>query len=53
MPRPLHNVSRRSILRGVSLGVGGTLLAPMVQRLSAEVAGNARPMRVVFAVEGE
>ncbi|MBI1371758.1 MAG: DUF1552 domain-containing protein [Phycisphaera sp.] len=45
-------VSRRSILRGVSLGAGGALLFPMIHRVRAETAGTIKPMRFVFIVEG-
>ena len=44
--------TRRDVLKGVSLGAGGVLLGPIVQRLQAEAAGAELPKRFLFVVEG-
>ncbi len=42
---------RRSFLKGVSLGAGGLLLAPLLQKVAAAADGNVTPpKRVVFIV---
>jgi hypothetical protein len=47
------SVSRRELLRGVSLGAGAVLLSPVVQQLQAEARGQTgRPKRFVFVLEG-
>ena len=46
-------ISRRDILKGISLGAGSLVLSPMLSRLSAEAAGAAqKPKRFVFVLEG-
>jgi hypothetical protein len=46
-------MNRRQLLKGVSLGAGGYLLSPMLQRLEAQAAGaNTTARRIVFVVEG-
>ncbi len=47
------NMHRRQVLKGVTLGAGAGLLAPLLSRIEAEAAGrDARPMRFVFVLEG-
>lgn len=42
---------RRSLLKGVSLGAGGLLLAPLLRKIAAAAEGNmAPPKRVIFLV---
>ena len=49
----MHPLDRRTLLKGVSLGTGATVLAPLLTQLSAQAAGTASlPKRVVFVVEG-
>ena len=45
--------SRRDILKGLSLGAGGFLLAPLLQQVQLQAAGNeqALPHRFVFVVK--
>jgi hypothetical protein len=44
---------RRDFLKGISLGAGSVVLAPLTQQLQAHAAGDAAmPQRVVFVVEG-
>lgn len=43
--------NRRQWLQGTSLGIGGTLLSPILARLEAEGSGEAPPRRVVFIVQ--
>ena len=46
---PLH---RRDALKGISLGAGSLVLAPVLSRLEAHAAGSAKlPKRFVFVVE--
>ncbi|GDX11989.1 hypothetical protein LBMAG57_37610 [Verrucomicrobiota bacterium] len=49
---PFHHLNdRRSFLKGVSLGTGGLLLAPLLQKIAAAADGNVTPpKRVVFIV---
>ncbi|MDX1565644.1 MAG: DUF1552 domain-containing protein, partial [Phycisphaeraceae bacterium] len=47
----MEPISRRSMLKGVSLGTGGALLVPMLNQLQAAEAGQP-PKRFVFLVEG-
>ena len=47
----MESISRRNLLKGISLGAGGVLLAPMVNQLQAAQAG-VKPKRFVFVVEG-
>ena len=50
--RPV-DTSRRNFIKGISLGSGGVLLAPLLRQLSAEAAGapEAFPQRFVFLVK--
>lgn len=42
-------MKRRSVLKGFSAGAGGILFSPLLQTLSAQVAGDDRPpKRVIF-----
>ncbi len=45
---------RRDALRGLTLGTGGLLLAPILSQVAAQAAGGAaaKPMRFVFVLEG-
>ena len=43
--------SRRQILKGLSLGAGSTLLAPMAGRVMANVEGQECPPRFVFVLQ--
>lgn len=45
--------SRRNFIKGISLGGGGALLAPLMRQLSAEAAGEVDvfPQRFVFLVK--
>ena len=44
--------SRRSLLRGISLGAGGMLLQPILRELEAHAAGAQKmPVRLVFLVQ--
>ena len=49
---PFHHLNdRRSFLKGVSLGTGGLLLAPLLQKIAAAADGNVTPpKRVIFFV---
>jgi hypothetical protein len=49
---PFHHLNdRRSFLKGVSLGTGGLLLAPLLQKVAAAAAGNVTPpKRLIFFV---
>jgi hypothetical protein len=49
---PFHHLNdRRSFLKGVSLGAGGLLLAPLLQKVAAAADGNVTPSkRVIFFV---
>ena len=49
---PFHHLNdRRSFLKGVSLGTGGLLLAPLLQKIAAAADGNVTPpKRVIFIV---
>ena len=46
------NTTRRDVLKGMTLGAGSVLLAPMLRRLQAEAAGAELPKRFLFVVEG-
>lgn len=49
----MHPIDRRMLLKGVSLGTGATLLAPLLTQLGAQAAGTKPlPKRVVFVVQG-
>ncbi len=46
------NLHRRDALKGLSLGAGSLVLAPMLGRMQSQAAGVAKkPMRFVFVVE--
>jgi len=47
----MEPITRRSMLKGVSLGASAALLAPMVNQLQAAESGK-QPKRFVFVVEG-
>jgi len=49
---PFHHLNdRRSFLKGVSLGTGGLLLAPLLQKVAAAADGNVTPpKRLIFFV---
>ncbi|MEI7686278.1 MAG: DUF1552 domain-containing protein [Planctomycetota bacterium] len=48
IPNP---VNRRTLLKGVSAGLGGVLLAPLLQKVAAAAEGNVTPpKRVIFFV---
>ena len=49
---PFHHLNdRRSFLKGVSLGAGGLLLAPLLQKVAAAADGNVTPpKRLIFFV---
>ena len=49
---PFHHLNdRRSFLKGVSLGTGGLLLAPLLQKVAAAAEGKVTPpKRVIFFV---
>ena len=50
MLTPDH-IDRRSLLKGVTLGAGGVLMAPLLQKVAAAAEGNvATPKRVIFIV---
>lgn len=52
-PRMLtpNQLDRRSVLKGVTLGTGGLLLAPLLQKIAAAAKGQTvAPKRVVFIV---
>ncbi len=44
-------ISRRTLFRGATLGLGGLYFAPFLRQLEA-VEGAAKPMRIVFFVQG-
>lgn len=48
----MNALTRRDLFRGLSLGTGAFLLSPILQKLRAEAAGAAAPMRFVFVLEG-
>ena len=56
MHNPLKMVTpdqldRRTVLKGVTLGAGGILLAPLLQKIAAAAEGNVTPpKRVIFFV---
>ena len=44
-------LDRRSVIKGISLGAGATVLQPFLQGLAAEAAGQAAPPRIIFFIE--
>ncbi len=44
-------VTRRSCLKGITLGAGAVVLQPFLNALAAEARGEAPPPRLVFVVE--
>ena len=44
-------IDRRSVIKGISLGAGATVLQPFLQGLAAEAAGQAAPPRIIFLIE--
>lgn len=45
----MTRIHRRTLLKGVSVGTAGLLLSPLLEKLSAQAAGNyAPPKRVIF-----
>lgn len=44
-------LDRRSVIKGISLGAGATVLQPFLQGLAAEAAGQAAPPRIIFFLE--
>ncbi|QOV91949.1 DUF1552 domain-containing protein [Humisphaera borealis] len=46
-----RNTSRRDILKGFGLGVGASLLSPMLNQIMAASAGKPAPRRVVFVTQ--
>lgn len=51
MNLPTNLPNRRSLLKGVTLGAGGLLFAPLLQKIAAAAEGNvAPPKRAIFFV---
>jgi hypothetical protein len=48
----LKRIGRRSVLKGISLGVSGLVLQPFLQRLALADEGKLPPPRFLFVVEG-
>ena len=49
------NLTRRSLMKGLTLGASGTLLGPVLAQLSAQAEGTVaagKPKRFVFVIEG-
>ena len=44
-------LDRRTVLKGITLGVGAVVLQPFLQRLEAQNAGQAPPKRFIFFLE--
>ena len=44
-------ITRRSCLKGITLGAGAVVLQPFLNALAAEARGEAPPPRLVFVVE--
>jgi hypothetical protein len=45
----MHRINRRTLLKGVSAGASGLVLAPLLQTLAAQAAGTyTPPKRVIF-----
>lgn len=47
-----HGFSRRSLLRGTSLGAGSVLLSGVLDRIALAAEGRTTPPRFLFVVEG-
>ena len=45
-------ITRRSCLKGVTLGAGAVVLQPFLNALAADARGEAPPPRIVFVIEG-
>ncbi len=45
-------VTRRSCLKGITLGAGAVVLQPFLNALAADARGDAPPPRIVFIIEG-
>ena len=48
----MHTTDRRTLLKGITLGAGATVLQPVLNAIGAEASGNASPQRIIFFVEG-
>ncbi len=48
----LHQLKRRSVLKGVTLGASGLVLQPFLSRLASAAEGELPPPRFLFVVEG-
>ncbi|MDX1565330.1 MAG: hypothetical protein R3236_08000, partial [Phycisphaeraceae bacterium] len=44
-------ITRRTLFRGTTLGLGGLYLAPFIRSVNA-AGGDGRPARVLFFVQG-
>ena len=45
-------LSRRTLFRGATLGLGGIYLAPFIRQLEAATKGATKPARILFFVQG-
>ena len=45
-------ITRRSCLKGITLGAGAVVLQPFLNALAAEARGEAPPLRVIFLMQG-
>ena len=45
-------ITRRSCLKGITLGAGAVVLQPFLNGLAADARGDAPPPRIVFVIEG-
>ena len=50
--KTLARFPRRRLLKGLTLGAGGALLAPMLERMAWGVDGHTPPPRFLFVLEG-
>lgn len=48
----MHTTDRRTLLKGITLGAGATVLQPVLNAIGAEASGAALPRRIVFFIEG-
>ncbi|MSQ96829.1 MAG: DUF1552 domain-containing protein [Gemmataceae bacterium] len=46
-----NQITRRTVLKGITLGAGGVFLQPFLNALAAEARGEAPPLRVIFFME--